>query len=248
MRLTKATARWRYAAAIMAMGCLVAPVQAQMIVNDPLLIGGQLRQMTKDALEFGKQAQRWTDTYRHYQQQLIRLRRIDLGIVQPLDAFAPRGDDYGMQDLCPGASGLRAKLEGVLSQAMPKLDGNLVDEQQTICQRMVHAENAKYNESVRMLQTLVRRNQQFQSIQAQRDSVGDSQGALAANDNEAQRFMIRTQLDLDHWQARMRAYDDYLAALKWDQSRLARRALGGKKASLAGEVIQAATLKAALAR
>jgi hypothetical protein len=99
-----------------------------------------------------------------------------------------------------------------------------------------------------MLRTLMQRNQQFQSIEAQRDLVGDSQGALAANDNEAQRFLIRTSMELDYWQARMRAYNDYIESLKWDQTRLAKRALAGKKTSVVGEVVQAAALKAALTK
>ena len=99
-----------------------------------------------------------------------------------------------------------------------------------------------------MLRTLMQRNQQFQSIESQRDGVGNDQGALAANDNEAQRFLIRTSMDLDYWQARMKAYNDYIESLKWDQSRLAKRALKGKKGNILGQVVQAAALKAALSK
>lgn len=239
------------AAIAIAVGLGAGPARAQMIVNDPALFGGQLQQMSKDALEFGKQAQRWSETYRHYRQQLIKLQRLNLGGVQMSDAFPPRADDYGLQDLCPGAGGgIGERARAVLDQAMPKLDGNIVDEQQAICQRMVYAENAKYNESVRMLRTLMQRNQQFQSIEAQRDQVGDSQGALAANDNEVQRFVARIAMDLDYWQARMTAYQGYIESLKLDQTRLAKRAMRGKKgqgaAAIAGQVVQAAALKAAL--
>ncbi|MEB1200351.1 hypothetical protein VDQ11_22010, partial [Xanthomonas campestris pv. campestris] len=73
--------------------------------------------------------------------------------------------------------------------------------QMKVCTRMVLAKNAKYNESVRMLKRLIERNNQFKAIEAQRDRGGTSQGALAANDNEVQRFVAQNAMDLDYWQA-----------------------------------------------
>jgi hypothetical protein len=166
------------------------------------------------------------------------------------DTFPPRPADYGMEDMCPGEGGIKEQLAGAFKMAMPKLDANVINEQLTVCQRMVYAENMKYNESVQMLRTLMLRNVEFKQIEAQRDSAGSRQGDLAANDNEAQRFMLRTSMELDYWQARMKAYDDYVEALKWDQSRLAKRALNGNKGKgqFLGKVIQAGVLKAALSR
>jgi len=86
-------------------------------------------------------------------------------------------------------------------------------------------------------------------VEKQRNKVGTSQGALAANDNEVQRFVARNAMDVDYWQAQMKAYDSYILGLKDDQSRLARRALRGDKDSLLaplGQLVQAVTLKAAL--
>ena len=78
------------------------------------------------------------------------------------------------------------------------------------------------------------------------EKVGENPGALEANSNEAQRFVIRTKMDLDYWQARMRAYDDYILALQNDQSRLARRALEGKKSgSGIGQVIGTKSIESA---
>ncbi|MGO1000781.1 hypothetical protein [Lysobacter sp. CA196] len=219
---------------------------AQLVVNDPVNYAAKLQQLTKDAAEFGKQAKRWSETASHYQQQLVRLQRMNFGGLQMQDTFDPRPMDYGMEDLCPGkGGGIREQLTSKLRQALPKLDGNIVDEQQAICQRMVHAENSKYNDSVQMLRSLAVRSQQFQLIEQQRDATGTSQGALAANDNEAQRFVLRTELELDHWQARMKAYNDYIESLKWDQSRLAKRALRGKKGSL-DSIVPSDAIKSAL--
>ncbi|MGO1070841.1 hypothetical protein [Lysobacter sp. CA199] len=221
---------------------------AQTVVNDPMNYAAKLRQIAKDAVEFGKTAQRWSDTANHYQQQLIRLQRLNFGQAQMTDTFPPRPADYGMREACPGQGGIKEPFAGAFKMAMPKLDGSVIDEQLNLCQRRVYAQNMKYNESVQMLRTLMARNKEFQQIEQQRDGTGSRQGDLAANDNEAQRFMLRTSMELDYWQARMRAYDDYIEALKWDQSRLANRALDGKKNSLIGNVIQAGVLAAALSK
>ncbi|MCD0260212.1 hypothetical protein JWH11_11975 [Xanthomonas melonis] len=213
--------------------------------------------MTKALQEYAEQAKRWTETLKqyqqqlaHYEQQLIKLTRLNLGTSTMEDNFAERPDDYGLQEDCPGApqSGLSGVLQQLKSLA-PNMSGKLVEEQLKVCTRMVLAKNAKYNESVRMIKRLIERNNQFKSVEAQRDKVGTSEGKLAANDNEVQRFIARNAMDLDYWQAKMTAYDSYIEGLKEDQSRLARKALDGEKNSWLkplGQVVQAATLKAAL--
>ncbi|WP_235565796.1 hypothetical protein [Lysobacter sp. Root559] len=227
-------------------GLWLSQASAQVVVNDPVNYVAKLQQIAKDAAEFGKNAQRWQETANHYQQQLIKLQRINFGQGRMEDSFPPRPHDYGMEDMCPGPGrGIKDQLTSAFRQAMPKLDGNVVDEQQAICQRLVYAENAKYNESVSMLRTLMQRSREFAQIESQRDSVRNSPGALAANDNEAYRFVARNQLELDYWQARMKAYDDYAESLKWDQARLAKRALQGKKGALDG-VIPSDVIKSAL--
>lgn len=245
-----AKTRFSPMALLLIVGSMATDAGAQLVVNDPVNLTAHMQQIAEDAVEFGKEAKRWNDTYSHYRQQLIKLQRLNFSSSQMSDTFPLRPDDYGMQDMCPAGSesGARERMTGLLRQIAPKMDGNIVEEQKAICQRMVLAENAKYNESVRMLKTLIERNQQFQQIEAQRDSANSSQGALAANDNEAQRFLVRTSMDLDYWQARMKAYNDYIESLKWDQSRLAKRALQGNRGSLLGQVVQAAALKAALSK
>ncbi|MEH6421272.1 hypothetical protein [Pseudomonas sp. CGJS7] len=226
---------------------------AQVITKDPFGLMAKMQQISKDSVEFGKQAKRWNETISqyqktmdHYQQQIIKLQRLNFGQKPMEDSFPPRPADYGMDDMCPGpGKGIKEQLTKAFRQAMPKLEGNVVDEQQAICQRMVYAENLKYNESVSMLHTLMQRSREFEQIENQRDSVSSSQGALAANDNEAYRFVARNQLELDYWQARMKAYDDYIAALKWDHTRLAKRALRGKKGSLDG-IVPIDAIKSAL--
>lgn len=224
-------------------------VGATVVVNDP-------QSMLKAVKEYAEQAQRWSQTVSqyqmqlaHYQQQLIKLQKLDFGQSTMVTPFTERDREHGVENACPGSQpGFLSQLMNTIQQPVPNMQGNLIDEQRTLCQLMVVAENDRYNESVRMLKRLVERNQQFAQIQQQRANVGDSQGSLAANDNEVQRFTAQNSLDLDHWQATMTAYDAYIATLREDQSRLARRALGGNRDGkpLVGQVIQAAALKAAL--
>lgn len=231
--------------ALLALACALssAQVNAGFPVFDASAFGTQMQQMYKDGLEYVEQGKRWTDTARHYQQQLIKLKKLKIANSQMIDDFTERPTDYGMEDRCPGPAG---GLEGLKRQFMPQMDGDIVAQQHGLCQRAVLAENAKYNDSVRMLKTLLKRNQEFSAIDQQRDSVGSNQGDLDANTNEAQRFVIRTQMDLDYWQARMRAYDDYILALENDQSRLARRALEGRKTgSGIGRVVGTDSIKSA---
>lgn len=241
MKPSNRRARGALATLALATALVALPSQAQLIVKDPAALIAHFQNITKNATEFGKQAERWGEVSSHYRQQLIKLQKLEMSNSQMVDDFPPRPTAYGMEDRCPGSSGDRS---GVLGQFNPQMDGDIVKQQLALCQRAVLAENAKYNDSVRMLRTLLKRSQEFAAIDRQRSSTGDSQGALAANDNEAQRFVIRTQMDLDYWQARMRAYDDYILALQNDQSRLARRALEGRKRGI-GQVTGTDSIKSA---
>lgn len=218
--------------------------QAQLVVTDPGNLGLGIKDLIEKGIEYGKEAARWTQQYDHYKQQLIKLQQLQMQQSAMRDDFPERDPSYGMEDICPGAG--RAGAAGAFAAFNPQLDSDLVAEQRRLCQRMVLADNAKYNESVRMLKQLIRRNQEFGNVESQRTQVGENQGKLAANDNEAQRFMVRTRMDLDYWQARMKAYDDYIVALQKDQSRLARRALEGKRKGGIGDVIQSQAIQGAL--
>jgi hypothetical protein len=233
------------AAGIFLCGQSLAPTaQAQAIVNDPLNFGVAIKDFLEKAAVYVKEAGRWKQQYDHYTQQLIRIQQLQLAQSNMRDDFPERDPAYGMEDICPGAK--REGLAGAMSAFNPQLDSDLIAEQRRLCQRMVLADNAKYNESVRMLKQLIQRNREFSQVEGQRGQVGESQGKLAANDNETQRFMVRTRMDLDYWQARMKAYDDYIVALQKDQARLARRALEGKRQGGVGQVIQSEAIKGAL--
>jgi hypothetical protein len=232
---------------LLAVGLCCGQANAQVIVNDPTSLGKALQEYAKEAQRWKQTLQQYKDQIAHYQQQLINLQNLNLGGSTMTDDFNERDASYGMEDACPGSSG--SGLGGILDgfkNLLPNLQGNLVEEQMKVCQQLVLNDNARYNESVRMLKRLIQRNKDFQNkIQAQRNSVGTSQGALAANDNEVSRFITQNSMDVDYWQARMKAYDAREMTLRNDQSRLAKRALNGSN-SLFGQVVQAAALKTAL--
>ncbi len=232
---------------LLAAGLCASQANAQWIVHDPTSLGETLK-------EYAEDAKRWTDTLKqykdqiaHYQQQLIKLQSLNLTGSTMQDDFTERANDYGMEDACPGGSGSGVTgLVNGFKNLLPNMQGNLVEEQLKVCQQLVLTDNARYNESVRMLKRLIQRNKDFQEkIQSQRNSVGTSQGALAANDNEVSRFMTQNSMDLDYWQAKIKAYDAREMTLKNDQTKLAKRALDGSS-SLFGQVVQAAALKTAL--
>ncbi|SCB06386.1 Conserved hypothetical secreted protein [Xanthomonas translucens pv. translucens DSM 18974] len=236
---------------LLASGLCAGQANAQVLVNDNMSMGKAIQEYTKQAERWNETRKQYTQELGHYKQQLISLPRLNLGESTMPDNFEERPQDYGLEDTCPGAkgTGLKGLLDKFKSLA-PNLKGDLVQEQLKICARMVLAQNAQYNESVRMLKRLIQRNTQFnKQVEAQRDSGGTSQGALAANDNEVHRFVAQNAMDLDYWQAQMTAYDNYIVSLKDDQSRLSRKALDGDKTGwLAplGQIVQAATLAKAL--
>jgi len=238
-------------ALLLAGGLCAGQANAQVIVNDQI-------SLSKAMAEYAETAKRWQETIsqyqkqlEHYQQQLIKLQRLQLGESTMQDNFAERPQDYGLEDSCPGAaqSGL-SKLLNQFKALSPNMQGKMVDEQMKVCARIVMAQNAQYNETVRMLKRLIDRNKKFKDVvEKQRDEGGTSQGALAANDNEVRRFATQNAMDLDYWNAQMKAYDAYIVALKDDQSRLAKRALDGNKGSgwdPLGKIVQATALQAVL--
>lgn len=214
---------------------------AQWIVEDPLAI-------SKMVQEYIETAQRWKQTADHYQQQLIKFKKLTFVASQFADDFSLRDATYGMED-CPGSDKFPISVDDLLKTVKPDLKGDVIKEQRKICQRIVLAKNNKYNDTVMMMRTLIQRQRELQSIELQRTAVGTNQGALAANDNEIQRLLTRATMDLDFWQSRSSAYDGYISALQEDSDRLAKCAMRGCSnglEDLVGNIVQAAALKAAL--
>lgn len=194
--------------------------------------------------EYSEEAKRWYDSYQHMQQQLIKLKGFTASMGPMADQFSRRADDYGMTESCRGSKGglsLSALKQGLGIDP----DGDIQRQQLQICERIILAENAKYNETVDMLKRLRKRADELQQIEQGRAGVGDSQGNLQANDNDVARFSTGMQMELEYWEAMLAGYDSYIGLLRMDQQRLALRAMDGSSKPW-GTVIQGAVLKAAL--
>ena len=113
-------------------------------------------------------------------------------------------------------------------------------------ERIVLAENAKYNQTVDMLKRLRTRAEELRRIEQRRANVGNSQGNLEANDNDVARLSAGMQMELDYWEATLAGYDSYIGLLRSDQQRLALLALNGNQRDAWGTVTQGAVLKGAL--
>lgn len=197
--------------------------------------------------EYSEQAMRWKNTIAHYQQQLAALRAFKdqamaMGITDKIEERAPA---YGMADACPDASGSMS-FSNLFGSFSLDMNGNIVEQQQEICQRIVLAQNAKYNESVKMLKNIKKRSGELEGVSSARDSVGTSQGKLDANTNDVDAVLARVTMDMQYTETSIRAYEGYIAALREDQELLALRAMSGGKKSWVGTVVQGATLKGAL--
>lgn len=240
---------------LLAIALCAGQANAQVITHDPVTLESIIAEYGKELKRWGETTAQYKKEYDHYQQQLIKLQSLNLTGSTMQDNFTERDLNYGMENACPGAGGsdMVSIVGNAIKSSMPNISldmqGDLVTQQLKVCQLLVMTDNARYNESVRMLKRLVQRNQDFQNrVERQRRTVGTSQGALAANDNEVARFMTQNSMDLDYWQARVKAYDSYEVALKNDQKRLAKRALNGDKGpnKILGQLVQAAALKTAL--
>ncbi|MEA9563844.1 MULTISPECIES: hypothetical protein [Xanthomonas] len=234
---------------LLSIGLCAGPANAQVIITNPT-------GMAKDLKEYAEQAKRWTETIKqyqqqlqHYQQQLIKLQRLQFNMPQLENQFVLRDASYGLDAYCPGASGIAGLMDQIKSIPLSLTGGaNIQEQQQRVCASIVQAQNAQYNEAVKIIQRMVVRSADFERLERQRDNVGTKEGALAANNNEVQRYVARNALELSHWEAKMKAYDIYIAGLKDDQSLLAKRALEGDKGNILGQIVQAAALKIALSK
>jgi len=189
---------------------------------------GHYAKYVQDAIQYGKEIEEWKRTYDHYRQQLIQ-GNLYQGQAGQMPGFTKRDSDQGVTESCP----------------MPSLTDTLATQQFELCQQIVRAQNAQYNEIVKILETANKRDQELQQIYADRQSVGTDQGRLAANDNQLSSFQARVQMDVQYAELVVDTYDSYLARLKEDQVRLAREVLTGK-AGVVGDIVRGAALSGAL--
>ncbi|WP_147651381.1 hypothetical protein [Vulcaniibacterium gelatinicum] len=197
-------------------------------------------QRYQDAAEYALQAQRWYQTYQHMRQQLIRLQGIVTSLQSKELVLEERDESHGVE-ACGGAG---SPFGAILGWLQIDLDGEVVSQQKEVCRLIVVARNRQYNMTIKTLRKLQDLQSQWQQIE-QRRQASNEQGNVAANDNDALRFMSGMQQELHYWEATMNAYDSYIRLLNAEQARLAESAMRGKRAVF-GAVVQGAALRTAL--
>lgn len=202
-------------------------------------------QKVQDQVQHAKENAHFLAEAQHMQQQLIQLQGFMASQMPMDDMFQERAENYGMADECPEASGVQAGLSLLRQPLQLDMKGDIKQQQSELCQRIVVARNAKYNETVKILKQLRTRNAEMQKLDQERSTTGTNQGSLDSNNNNTYRLQTRTQMDLDYWQATITAYDAYILACNQDQQRLLKKAMNGTNTTI-GAFTQGAVLKAAL--
>ncbi|PTR33092.1 hypothetical protein C8J98_104308 [Luteibacter sp. OK325] len=217
--------------------------------------------ITNALQNYGEQIARWGETVKHYtdvmdhyaaqaafwQQQLNKLRALDLDLFTIEQDFKVVDADYGVEEMCPGASptSIVDSVTSALASAINP-DGDVVGEQQKICVKMVRTKNRKYNDTVAYLGSLRMDTDNFLQITAKRlAELGNSPGNTQGLTLETQRYSSNMQLAKDKWQTAMAQYDIQLGLLAQQQTVLSKRAMSGKP-SIWGTLVNTAALQGAL--
>jgi hypothetical protein len=201
-------------------------------------------QKIEDAKEYSEQAMRWKRTLDQYRQQLTQLSNFFATLKMPITLdLAEREENYGMSRRCPSADG-DLSISGAISIIAPDLNGDIPGQQLRICQQTVILENRKYNELVKTVQHAKDRQKELDKLTANFTKSTD-QGAVAANQAQAQALMGQTLAELQYSASKVQAYDGMVAALDEDRQDLATRAFKGENVAI-GTIIKTATLAGAL--
>ncbi|MES2312330.1 MAG: DUF4141 domain-containing protein [Pseudomonadota bacterium] len=211
--------------------------------------GAEVQNFTDQATRWSSTVQQYTSVLQHYEQQLIKLQSLNFTLLQAKNNFSKRDPGQDVQLFCPGSTTSLVDIGALVRQFTADLGGNIAQQQQQVCSNIVQLQDAKFNDTVDIIQKLTdENNTEIQQIETQRNSVGTAQGALDANQNETARFVARTNVDIQAWQTKMHAYDVQIEFLKAQQSALANRAMNGDSSNpnLLGEATQTAVLTTAL--
>lgn len=247
----------------LACGLFANAAHAQWAVIDPAAIaqdaanfattvehyGAEVKNFTDQATRWTSTVQQYSAVLQHYQQQLIQLQSLNFTLLQAQNNFSKRDPSQDVQLFCPGSTTSLIDIRSLVRQYILNLGGNIAQQQQQVCSSLVQLQDAKFNDTVDLIQKLAdENNNEISQIESQRNSVGTAQGALAANQNETARYVARTNNDIQSWQTKMQAYDVQIGFLKAQQAALAKRAMNGDSSNpnLLGEATQATVMAKAL--
>ncbi len=113
-----------------------------------------------------------------------------------------------------------------------------------LCQRIVAAENARFNQVIKGMKRVKERNDELLEIGRYRASINDM-GQLAVSSHSLDMLMADAQVEDQYTKATIAAYDSLIASLKQSQSLVGDEIINGEQ-SLAASGIRMAALEAAI--
>jgi hypothetical protein len=222
-------------------------------VIDPTHIGQSIINTTKETAEAYKQLQEAQKQLAEAKKMLAKLQGMTTAQVEMTDKLVERDINYQMDLYCPGAgNGVISALQGVLSL---NPDGNTKEQQKKVCQNMVMAKNAQYNEAVKVLKMVKLRNADLKNIDDRRTAAinaGGEPGDIQAINLDYQNLATRMNIDMQYSNTVISAYAAYYSALETTQAQLGKTALTGDTgnksfaSTLVTKFVQGAVLETAL--
>jgi hypothetical protein len=196
----------------------------------------------QDVAEYSEQLMRWKRTLEQYQNQLIQIQGVVMAFGLPEGKPVTRvPDNYMVVERCGGGFSLSSLTQ--VFQINPT--GNIIEQQKQLCANIQRMQNTKFNYTVDFFTQYAPKLQDELKQSETRRNSSNTQGNVAAADNDALRIGNTADANFQTWQANIQAYDSYIASMENNQRILAKAAMKGKE-SLLGTMIKTGALKGAL--
>jgi hypothetical protein len=212
------------------------------------------KKFTQDAAEFKETVAHRVKEVTHMAQEIPKVANMvnadNLGMQgTPLDNITQRSLSYGIER-CDQGGGGGFDIKSLLGGLIPSSNGNFVEKQKDICQKIVTLENAKYNDLVDGLKALQ---------ELKKDGLGKNtanaeglkeKGQADVTQISATNMVGQLQVVSARIETNQRIYDGMIASLNQDMKTAAEEALRGKKKNLGESLLSGAismvTLKGVL--
>jgi hypothetical protein len=211
--------------------------------------------MLKEIKEYQAQLNQMKQQYTNLQKNLIPDFGMNFDLINGDDEMLKeRGASEGMEIECPGAGPVAAGFAFLKNTLTLDPKGDIKSQQKELCQRIVLARNAQYNESVKILKAVREREQELKEINAEREAIGDEPGKLQSNTNKLNAVLNKSTIEMQYRTSVIQSYDSYIESLEQQQGLLGNQAMTGDSGNktfaetYVKKFVQGAALKAALDR
>lgn len=200
-------------------------------------------QQYQDSTEYAEQAQRWYQTYRHYQQQMVKVQGMFMTLgVSPDKELQAVPEKQGVAERCGSVS---LSVKALLQQFSLNPGGNITQQQRDLCARIQIANNRKYNAAVRFVNEISPALDKHLAALKERRNSSNEEGNLRAVAADMAAFDAWMAAQFQNWETQSKMYDAYIGTMQDTQRMLSAIALNGR-AGPVGQVIKTTALRAAL--